>query len=249
MKLKTIKDLMDKLAEDDMVFSNEQEFQFELAMRLMQLQNVQSVKLEAMSLDGYQNWSAVEKDIISLKSIKEAKKYTDIIVTEQDGERTAVELKYKTAAQACIYYTKHGPAVTMKQDACDFGCYDFIKDVCRLEAINTRLFQEDKKIDHGFAIILTNNANYRNNLFTRSKIWKNYSISENRKTIPSGELTFKNGSHQYQTTSMRVYNALVLKKPICLTNWSDYPLSNVDYNDYQIKKSSHPGFSYLIVER
>lgn len=249
MELKTIKDLMNELAKDDMVFSNEQEFQFELAMRLKQLQNVQSVKLESMSLDGYQNWSAVEKDIIGSKNIKEAKEYTDIIVTEQGGERTAIELKYKTAGQACIYNTKNGPAVTMKQDAYDIGCYDFIKDVCRLETINTRLFQEEKKIDHGFAIILTNNANYRNNLFTRSKIWKNYSISENRKTIPSVELTFKNGSHQYKTTSTPVYNALTPKKPICLNNWNDYPLSNSVYNDYKIKKSSHPGFSYLVVER
>ena len=62
----------------------------------------------------------------------------------------------------------------MVQAAYDINAYEFIKDISRLEKINNRFFASKiKNIKKGYAIILTNEKNYREKDFSKSPIWKN----------------------------------------------------------------------------
>ena len=81
--------------------------------------------------------------------------YVDIF-TVLDDRHIAIELKYKTRLATVKlldeYYQlkSHG--------AQDIGCYDFVKDISRLETLRL-----NGKIDEGFAVMLTNDEAYRDN--------------------------------------------------------------------------------------
>ena len=234
-----IESIINNFAQQGFVFSNEQDFQFELALALRNSKQVKEVKLEALSLPC--SWQMIQTNV-NLK--RDDKEYTDIIVRKNTGEYIAIELKFKTADKICYYQTtKSGNVATMKQGAHNINAYDFINDIVRLENINGRYFYNGFKVSKGYAILLTNNQNYRYNNFSGSSIWKNYSIDDGK--CLSGTLLF-NGNQQRYITGNRTFDALTLGGLYTL-DWKDYPLPN--YQDYQdIQKSCHPGFSYLIVE-
>ena len=244
MNTQTIYDILDSLAAAGKVFSNEQDFQFEFAKALDALNEVVEVKLEALSLSV--NWKTVQQLANNKGKInRDKKEYTDIIVKLDNGEHIAIELKMKTPDKICYYQTNgSGNVLTMAQGAYDINAYEFINDIQRLENINSRHFFKDFKITKGYAILLSNNPNYRYNDFHRSKIWKNYSICNGKILHPNG-LKFGNNLVQYKTKN-KIYKEIKLRNSYQL-NWRDYQLAS--YNDYQDKsKSSHPGFSYLVVE-
>lgn len=227
--------IMDDMAADGQVFVNEQDFQFNLGKRIRKMSEVKAVYFEVSSFS------------TPLSSISD-KEDTDIIVELKDGSYIAIELKYKTPYKICTYTTKQGTIKTLKQGAYDFGVYYFLNDVVRLENINKRYFNENIDISKGFAILLTNDKNYRFNCFIKSKIWSEYSLCQYKSKIGSGLLTFKS-----KGTSYLKFSALTLLHQYDLeNNWNDYRLidsKGAPYNDYDDKdKSNHPGFSYLIFE-
>lgn len=239
---KLLEQILDNFAKQEMIFSNEQDFQFELALELARHKElVADVKLEPLSIDI--SWSEVLNLSKKGKSLtRKTKQYTDILLQDVDGNFVAIELKYKTPNKICCYTTQNNNHfVTMSQGAYDFGVYDFLKDVERLEHINERHFAKDIKITQAFAIMLTNDKNYRFNDFSRSKIWMNYGIFENA-VLPKGTLTFC-GQTQYKTKH-RTFDAITLKNTyVC--NWRNYPLKN--YHNYYSKQNPSPGFSYLVL--
>lgn len=147
--------IMDDMAADGQVFVNEQDFQFNLGKRIRKMSEVKAVYFEVSSFS------------TPLSSISD-KEDTDIIVELKDGSYIAIELKYKTPYKICTYTTKQGTIKTLKQGAYDFGVYYFLNDVVRLENINKRYFNENIDISKGFAILLTNDKNYRFNCFIKS---------------------------------------------------------------------------------
>jgi len=248
--LQTIYGVMDSLAEQGYVFSNEQDFQFTFANELKKLPMVNEVKLEALSL------SVSWEDAVSLSNGKWnqsqqnsskiiSKQYTDIIVKTIDEEYFAIELKFKTPNKICTYETeKSGRIVTMVQCAYDINAYEYLYDVQRLELINSRFFYKDIKIKKGYAIILTNESHYRYYDFAKTKIWKKYCLKDGTNIQP-GPLTFSNGSMKYVTKG-KVYEALKLHGDYSL-HWRNYYINK--YIDFEDKnKSCHPGFSYLALE-
>lgn len=234
----TISDLvkiMDSMAADGTLFNNEQDFQFELGKKLKKLNDVKKVCFEVSSFSTPLNSASNEEK-------------TDLLVGLKDGSYIAIELKYKTPYKVCSYTTKRGIVKTLKQGAYDFGAYYFLNDVVRLENINKRYFCENVKISKGFAILLTNDKNYRFNSFVKSKIWAQYSICQDKGKIGSGLVDFMSyGSSYSRFSALTLRNSYDLKN-----NWHNYQLIDASgkiYNDYEDKnRSDHPGFSYLILE-
>lgn len=238
-----INNILDAFANDGKIFSNEQDFQFDFAKALNDLDEVEYVKLEALSLS--LDWRQIQDLANNRQKInRDKKEYTDIVVKLRNGEYIAIELKFKTPDKLCYYENEQsGRILTMAQGAYDVNAYGFITDIKRLENINNRHFYKDINISRGYAIMLSNNSQYRYNDYSGSSIWMNYGINDGR-TI-NGLLTFQNGATQY-TTKNRTFDAMQISGTYHL-HWRDYPLEN--YNDYRdTNRSVHPGFSYLVVE-
>ena len=246
--------IINDFAKEGFVFSNEQDFQFLLGDRIKTLKGVKNVFFETLSLDSSITFSLIEggvKSDINYKLPRTIKQYHDILVELENKTFEVVELKYKTPGKICLYETLKGKNITFRQGAYDLGCYDFLSDVSRLENINFRNFLSDIKISKSFSILLTNDKNYRSNDFSKSGIWRMYSLCEENEIIGKGTLTFKAGETTYFIQSKKL-NAVTLKNSYNL-DWHDYELININtgklYNDYKdIGKTYNPGFSYLIFE-
>ena len=117
---------IDELAAEGKIFSNERQFQLELAIKL-QHKGFDDVELEVVSSDK----SFIEFQKLS-KEDRE-KLYTDIIIKQENDKYIAIELKYKTPQKFYIYKTTKGTTITFPQGASDLGAFLFWKDVERLE--------------------------------------------------------------------------------------------------------------------
>lgn len=246
--------IISDFAKKGFVFSNEQDFQFSLGEKIKTLKGVKNVFFEALSLDPSITFTSIESGVnsnINYTLSRTTKQYHDILVELENKTFEIIELKYKTPGKICLYETLKEKNITFRQGAYDLGCYDFLSDVSRLENINSRNFLSNIKISKSFCILLTNDKNYRYNDFSKSGIWRMYSLCEKNKIIGKGTLTFKAGGMAYSIKSKKL-SAVTLKNSYTL-DWHDYELININtgkiYNDYKdIDKTYHPGFSYLIFE-
>lgn len=231
-----LKSIINDFAKQNIVFSNEQDFQFEMALALSKNKQIKKVKLEMLSLE--YDWEEVKRIAIKKGKIPQDKKeYHDLFVELIDGTCVIVELKYKTPDKICLYETKDGNVITMNQGAQDENAYAFIDDIRRLEHINERYLPNNKKIDKAYAVFLTNFKKYRYGF--DGDIWGNYSVEENK--IIQGMLYF--GKNSLEHRGRKAINLLGSYK----LEWNNYPLNN--YQDYKDLKNGYcPGFSYTIVE-
>lgn len=224
--------LIQKLTEEDKIFSNEQDFQFELGLLLQKEPTVSLVKLEAMSLNEvWQKGKNYPRD---------SKEYTDILVKTVDGKWYAIELKNKNVGKTCMYECEaFGKVVVMAQGAEYANSYAFWKDVERLEKINSRHFANEIKIEKGFAIFLTNDRKYRAEPFNEH--WKNFSMNDGL-NVGSGNFCPQKpvsiGKNKLKAPEIR--NSYKLE-------WHDYDVEKYKY-DEKASRNSMPGFSYLLLE-
>lgn len=258
---KIIKEIIDEFAKQEIVFSNEQDFQFQMAIALKTGNyGIEDVKLETISLE--EDWSAVKNRVQGNKKLKrQTKQYHDILVKLPNDEYVLIELKYKTPSKLCFYETKLGETITFIQGAYFFGAYGFLEDIARLENISKRYMTNDmqKKIKKAYAVLLTNDKNYRYNDFggrkksAASSPWLNYSIKDGKK-FDAGEIHFLiNGKQEsmYKTPNGKLFNSITLEHDYKPLEWHCYLLPG--YNNYKDerehgKSCTCPGFSYLIVE-
>lgn len=235
MNRDTLISIINGFAKDGKVFSNEQDFQFELALALKKEKEVTNVKLEAISFAKNLGSLTIQGDG-SLKVDKAQRGYTDLIIKTKDGLYYAIELKFKGADRPYLYNSKaFGDVAVLRHGAANINSYFFLKDIARLEEINNRLFPRDIKISKGFAIMLTNNKTYWKSGFGNS-MWREFSVKEGR-TIDNSILSLHRNDDKY-----RRYKDLEIKGSYRF-NWEDYDLeSDAMLND------KAPGFSFLIVE-
>ncbi|MBO5578119.1 MAG: hypothetical protein J5955_03330 [Bacilli bacterium] len=256
-----IKEIINNFAEQGIVFSNEQDFQFEMALALKTGNyGIKNVKLETISLE--EDWNEIERKVLNRKKLnRQIKQYHDILVELSDDEYALIELKYKTPSKLCFYETSQGKTITFVQGDYNIGAYDFLEDIHRLETINNRYMSNDiqKKIKKSYAVFLTNDKNYRYNDFAKQREgkvqspWVNYSICEG-KIIKDGRIPFIINNREetkYTTPKGKCFDSISLKNKYGPFNWQNYELPN--YNNYEDKKVNRksctcPGFSYLIVE-
>lgn len=239
MTITDIHGIMNNLASKGYVFSNEADFQFLFANELAIKYGASNVFLELCSFDG-SKYKSILTDIKSCKKLSKIdRQYTDIIVKE-DGKYYAFELKYKTCDKACLYdNTSRGDIITLAQGAYDLNAHAFYKDIERLEKINNRKFSNINTIYKSFVIFLSNYKIYWTYNFSKSSIWKEYSMEEGKKVTP-GTLCFKDTSTIYKTKhatfhSVKITNTYVL-------HWDNYTYSGF------IKQPYNEELKYLLLE-
>lgn len=237
MNRETLIEIINGFARDGKVFSNEQDFQFELALALKNEAEIEEVKLEAASFP-QGAWNVDDIRNGKLLSVDKAQKeYTDLIVKTTEELYYAIELKFKGADKPYLYNSRaFGNVAVLKHGAEYFNAYRFLNDVSRLERINGRLFANDIRIEKGYAVLLTNNSKYKESDFGGSEIWREYSL-RGRQKAKHGLLRIRNSEEKYLS-----FEPLNLNGNYTF-EWNDYKLeSDAMLND------KAPGFSFLVVE-
>lgn len=236
MNRETLIEIINGFAKDGKVFSNEQDFQFELALALKKEAEVEDVKLEAISFTKNLGSLTVQDDG-SLKVDKTQREYTDLIVKTKDGLYYAIELKFKGADKPYLYNSRaFGNVAVLKHGAEYFNAYRFLNDVSRLERINGRLFANDIRIEKGYAVLLTNNSKYKESDFGGSEIWREYSLRGGQKA-KHGLLRIRNSEEKYLSFEPLNLNGNYTFK------WNTYEL-----DPQTMLNDKTPGFSFLVVE-
>lgn len=98
--------------------------------------------------------------------------HIDIMVIMKNNEWIPIELKYKT--KECdiddddkFHLKNHG--------AKDVGCYDYLKDISRIEKISKR-----KEFWKGYTVLLTNDLSYTKAPKKKNAYYKNFSLHSGR---------------------------------------------------------------------
>jgi len=182
MELQRIVDLLSRKRQ---VFYSEADFQFALAWEIQQFYPDAEIRLE-------------------YPATMERKEYIDILVRYK-GNIYPIELKYKTR-KISLYINKEHYNLK-NHGAGDFGSYDFVKDICRLENFLSSL----DGCNHGFALWLTNDSYYWNPPRRDNTGAAEFRVYDG--AIKSGTLTWGN--------AMTNTHALVLNNEYVIS-WSDY---------------------------
>lgn len=155
-------DAMHALAADRPVFHSEADFQHALAWHLHRSDEQRSLRRETRApLDGAM--------------------YIDIVVTDADRTRTAIELKYWTKR---LEVDLDGEPFRLRnQGAHDISRYDLVKDIARVE----RLVHAGVA-DSGWVVALTNDRNYWSPATRVDTIDAAFRLSEGR--VLSGRLAW-----------------------------------------------------------
>ena len=159
MNASHIHQVLSNLATKYRAFWSEADFQFAFAWELQKLCPMVNIHLERR---------------VSLQT----NCYVDIWV-EKDNKIYPIELKYKTKVATI------GGISLLNQSAVDFGCYDYLWDIYRLE----QLLSQSQNFDNGFAIMLTNDAAYFKNT-QRKSAYDAFKIFE--EAIKQGHLSWGN---------------------------------------------------------
>ncbi len=219
--LNVIYDIIDGFAKKNMIFSNEREFQLEMAMALKKKKKIiNNVYLEVL-------FTGAKK-----------KEYIDIVVETKEKKYIAIELKYKFPDKECEYNFGNKVLKTTRQGAYYLGAYQYVKDIYRLSNIKAgKLSNSNKiKINKGYAILLTNDKNYRHTDFSNSTIWGDFNLRCEKLRKGRYEIKNKKNTGMDLNKSYKLY-------------WRNYKLER--FNDYQEKANngnlSAPKFSYLVV--
>lgn len=207
----TVNDLhlaMARLAGNRNAFWSEADFQFALAWELKQILSTATIHLERC----FQHPS-LEKDY-----------HLDIWI-EEAGKIFPIELKYKT--KDATIPQNNGLQISLKNHgAVDLGCYDYLKDIARIEDVA----QHEPSFAKGFAIMLTNEQKYCTHVKVRSA-YDNFKIYQ--EATRTGNLTW--GLTRKGTTFVCGDRLPFALKGVYTMNWTPY-------------NNSQHGFMYLINE-
>jgi hypothetical protein len=118
--------------------------------------------------------------------------YIDVVL-EKDGQFYPIEIKYKTIAQALPHLVfGHNLNVLLgQQGAQNIGCYDFWKDVKRIEIFQTTFQQASR--ERGVVLFVSNDPTYRNPPLNPNAGYAPFSIHQGRQVL-AGTLLNWNGA-------------------------------------------------------
>ncbi len=192
-----IRAIMEKLREKRPAFHSEADFQFALAWEIQLMYPDASIRLE-------------------YPPVNDPNKYIDIIVWI-GNEVYPVELKHltklmtATVASELFFLKNHG--------AQDLGCYDCIKDICRLESFS----QNIKGFRKAYAIWLTNDLYYLRPPTNPYVGYYQFSIHEG--AVKKGSMSWGNNVGKGTTRGREQPWTLMHSYTI---NWHDYSKILVD---------------------
>lgn len=116
--------------------------------------------------------------------------YIDVVV-EKNGLFYPIEIKYKTCTQN-LPYLVFGQGVNValgQQGAQNIGCYDFWKDVKRIEMFE----QTFQNVERGIVLFVSNDISYRNSPLNPNVGYAPFSIHQGR-IIPMNTFLDWNGN-------------------------------------------------------
>lgn len=116
--------------------------------------------------------------------------YIDIVL-EKDGQFYPIEIKYKTVAQNLPFgvFGQNINVVLGQHGAQNIGCYDFWKDIKRIE-----LFEETfQNIERGVVLFVSNDLTYQNAPLNSNVGYAPFSIHQGR-AIPNNSFLNWNGN-------------------------------------------------------
>ena len=140
------------------IFFNEKDFQIRLALYLTSLKNQDGTpRYDDVDVEYYLPQKELGAECMEKWSNKI---YLDIVV-EKDGVYVPVELKYSTDTVS-KQISRFGEVlededIIKHQGATNLVCYNFWKDVRRIELVKQRF----KKVKNGIALMLTNNSSFK----------------------------------------------------------------------------------------
>ena len=143
----SITDVIEVLKCERPIFTSEADFQLALAQTILLCYPETKVRLEYCYCP--------EENM---------KMYIDILILWGD-KWIPIELKYKTKefsytdGDGCMYELKN-------QSAYDFGCYDYWRDISRIETISK---SNPDQYEKGYAIFLTNSSVYSNDIYKNTE--------------------------------------------------------------------------------
>lgn len=230
----TFEKILDTFAADGILFSNERQFQLELAWKLKEA--------------GYKVYLEM------LDTSSDDKKYIDIAIDIGDQQFVVVELKYTTRQKDMQYKIADKIIPTFAQGAGDIRRYDYLKDVQRIETLlskqETDLFGIPKaRVKKGYAIIMTNDKYWEKDGIHNGKetCYFHVALNHGRKIPAKENLTFKIGDEERAPIHLE-------NEYIC--NWKKYNLPETTCIHYMTpsgqKKDdvsySNYEFQYMILE-
>ncbi|MGN0113729.1 MAG: hypothetical protein ACI396_00205 [Acutalibacteraceae bacterium] len=226
----TLDNILKEFAESGRLFSNERQFQLELAWKLKECYDIY---LEV------------------LDNVKD-KKYIDIAVKVGDNEFVAIELKYTCRQKNMLYKISNNgdnnEVQTYAQGAGDIRCYAYLMDVQRLEALtmqNDGVFGlSGAKVVKGYAVIMTNDKYWERS--GEGTSYETVALQQGRSIKAGVELglDIKGYSDKEKIKLSYTYTC----------DWHDYPLKSttVEYstdsgNTKMVDYEKYP-FKYMILE-
>lgn len=167
--------------EEQNVFFNERDLQMHLALYLQ----ASSKKYDDVEVEYYVPVFDKKKNKILKDYDWNSEIRLDIVVIK-NNEFLPVEIKYKTKKTSAPFifkrFNKEIQCVNIlkNQSAQDLGCYNFWKDVRRIEVIKKN-YQENVK--GGIALFLTNDSYYWNSNIKKNTAYYNFRLSEANKSL------------------------------------------------------------------
>jgi len=146
--------------------------------------------------------------------------YIDLVVCTE-GKYYPIEIKYKTISQTVPLklFGTESPVVLGHHGAQNIGCYDFWKDIKRLE-----LFEQTfEKVEKGIMLFITNDESYQLPPRNNEVGYAQFSINQNR-IVESGQTLDWNGalSISVNRPPIHLVNSYFLK-------WSEMKLKQHKY--------------------
>lgn len=266
---KVLQTAIKNLAKEGKIFSNESQFQLDLAWELKK----QGFHVELEVLTANVDLS----QFASLSKEKREKYYTDIIVKDEGGY-IAIELKYKTPRTGKLmrYKCNNENYYLAAQGAENIDSYLYWKDVERLEKMVRKgiplNFDRSKMVKKGYAVLLTNDTFYWDgnkrgvSLAQEFFLKKGTVVNGCIKGTFSGESYSINLQGTYRIDAQECQKCSYNSQCVSMCEWEDYlsltskpniseveiynETSSAIYTAGSIKLPGYlsDGFCYLIVE-
>ena len=228
------------ISSGNLIFANENQFQFELAWRIKEKYKNYDVLFEVVYLD---DGVKTKKQNSTAKNDEDKKNYTDLVIVDNNSkEYISIELKYKTVQRNI------NDKLLKNHGAQGLAGYDYLNDLFRLEKLQTNTEKQfkyydkykDYKFNKAYAIILTNDKSYYSNDWKGNQS-ENFTFHNDHKIEKNKKLDWiKKGQKKNNFGKNRQDPIILNKDYIC--KWNPAVLGPVKSN------YSKNNFYYLILD-
>lgn len=203
-----IKEIIGELKSERKVFTSEADLQLEIAQIIKNKYKNQDVTVRLEYCPDF-----------------DSQMHIDILVIF-NKKWIPIELKYKTKKikckdeDNCCYNLK-------EQSAQDCGCYDYIKDISRIEKI-----RENKKdiFKVGYTIFITNDELYKKGPRSNNVSYAQFSLKDGRENGISGTLNWNKNINGERTKPIELKSKYNIK-------WDDFSQLEPENNEYKNSKN------------